>query len=69
MTPSTLVNFLPYRACQHPDPTTYTFLENGEKPSTTLTYCQLDRKADRDRGRLTNSTPPNSRVQLSHPQS
>ncbi|MDY6782565.1 MAG: hypothetical protein SW833_08465 [Cyanobacteriota bacterium] len=58
MTPSTLVNLLPYRACQHLDQTAYTFLENGEKPSTTLTYRQLDQKADRDRGLLTNSTLP-----------
>ncbi len=45
MTLYTLVNLLRSRASQHPDRTAYTFLEDGEHESHTLTYRQLDEKA------------------------
>lgn len=41
---STLVDLLRDLVSQHPDQTAYTFLENGERESSSLTYRQLDEK-------------------------
>jgi acyl-CoA synthetase (AMP-forming)/AMP-acid ligase II len=41
----TLINLLQDRACQHPDQTAYTFLEDGEREGNRLTYQQLDEQA------------------------
>jgi acyl-CoA synthetase (AMP-forming)/AMP-acid ligase II len=40
-----LVNLLQNLASQHPDRIAYTFLENREKPSASLTYRSFDEKA------------------------
>lgn len=41
----TLVNLLHDRACHYSDQIAYTFLENGEREVSSLTYRQLDEKA------------------------
>ncbi|MGB5968476.1 MAG: AMP-binding protein [Spirulinaceae cyanobacterium] len=69
MTLSTLVNLLQNRACQHPNQIAYTFLENGQKPNTTLTYRQLDQKARAIAAYLQTQLSPGARVLLAYPQS
>lgn len=45
MTLFTLINLLQTRTSQHPERLAYTFLEDREKPTASLTYRQLDEKA------------------------
>src|SRR4028118_894716 len=42
---STIVDILRYRAQHQPEKTAYTFLQDGETESGSLTYQELDRKA------------------------
>lgn len=72
----TLVNLLQNRAFQHPDRAAspqgnhiaYTFLEDGKKPSASLTYCQLDEKARAIATYLQSQLSVGDRVLLVYPQ-
>ncbi|MBW4473277.1 MAG: AMP-binding protein [Stenomitos rutilans HA7619-LM2] len=64
----TLVNLLQERASQHPDRTAYTFLEDGERESDTLTYRQLDEKARAIAAYLQAQLSVGDRVLLVYPQ-
>lgn len=56
------------RAFQPPDRIAYTFLEDGEKPSASLTYCQLDAKARAIATYLQSQLSVGDRVLLVYPQ-
>ncbi|MEH2236056.1 AMP-binding protein [Nostoc sp.] len=64
---STLVN-LHNRASLHPDKIVYTFLEDGQKPSASLTYQQLDEKARAIAAYLQSQLSIGERVLLVYPQ-
>ena len=64
----TLVNLLHNRASQHLDRIAYTFLEDGEKPSASLTYQQLDEKARAIATYLQSQLTFGERVLLVYPQ-
>ncbi len=50
--PSTLVELLRWRAARQPDQLAWTFLTDGDKEESRLTYLQLDRQAASIAGRL-----------------
>lgn len=64
----TLINLLQDRASLHPDQVAYTFLEDGEHESDTLTYRQLDEKAREIAAYLQAQLLPGDRVLLVYPQ-
>jgi len=64
----TLVNLLQNLASQHPDRLAYTFLEDGEKPSASLTYRSLDAKARAIAAYLQSQLSVGERVLLVYPQ-
>ncbi|MEH2003239.1 MAG: fatty acyl-AMP ligase [Nostoc sp.] len=68
MSDVTLVSCLRDRLSQYPDQIAYTFLENGEKPSASLTYRQLDAKARAIAVYLQSRLSPGERVLLVYPQ-
>ena len=65
--PNTLVDLLQKRALSHPSLTAYTFLENGEIESDSLTYQQLDTKAQVIATQLQSFLAPSERVLLLYP--
>lgn len=65
---STLVDLLRDRASQYPDQTAYTFLEDGEHESHTLTYRQLDERARAITAYLQAQLTISDRVLLVYPQ-
>jgi len=68
MTLYTLVNLLRSRASHYPNKVAYTFLEDGEHESDTLTYRQLDEKARAIAAYLQAQLTIGDRVLLVYPQ-
>ncbi len=64
---ATLIDILRLRAIHQPDFTAYTFLENGEIESDTLTYQQLDKKARAIASQLQSFLAPGERALLLYP--
>ncbi|MEG4854953.1 thioesterase domain-containing protein [Microcoleus sp. B5-D4] len=64
----TLVELLQNRASRQPAQIAYTFLEDGEKESASLTYRQLDEKARAIAAYLQSRLSPGERVLLVYPQ-
>jgi len=64
----TFVNLLSDRASQKPDQVPYTFLEDGDRESDSLTYQQLDEKARAIAAYLQTQLSPGDRVLLVYPQ-
>ncbi|MBP5973102.1 fatty acyl-AMP ligase [Brasilonema sp. CT11] len=64
---ATLIAILRYRALHQPDFRGYTFLENGEKESDSLTYQQLDKKAQAIAAQLQSFLAPGERALLLYP--
>ncbi|MEW6495755.1 MAG: fatty acyl-AMP ligase [Cyanobacteriota bacterium] len=64
---STLVDLLSYRAQHQSDQTAYTFLQDGETPSITLTYQELDQQARAIASQLQIINATGSRALLLYP--
>lgn len=64
---STLIELLYYRAQTLPNQTAYTFLQNGETETSTLTYQELDRQARKIAVELKKMNAANSRALLLYP--
>ena len=64
----TLVDLLRDRASQHPNRTAYTFLEDGEREVSSLTYRQLDEKVRAIAAHLQAQLTIGDRVLLVYPQ-
>jgi acyl-CoA synthetase (AMP-forming)/AMP-acid ligase II len=64
---STLVDILQFRAQSQPDSTAYTFLQDGETQSISLTYRELDRKAQAIASQLQSMHLTASRALLLYP--
>jgi len=64
----TLVNLLSDRVSQKPDQVAYSFLEDGQRESDSLTYRQLDEKARAIAAYLQAQLSPGDRVLLVYPQ-
>ncbi|HIK19196.1 MAG TPA: AMP-binding protein [Leptolyngbyaceae cyanobacterium M33_DOE_097] len=64
----TLIDLLQERTSQHPDKVAYTFLEDGERESSSFTYQQLDQKARAIAAYLQTQLSPGDRVLLVYPQ-
>ncbi len=64
---STLIELLCYRAQTLTDQTAYTFLQDGETETSTLTYQELDRQARKIAVKLKSMNAANSRALLLYP--
>lgn len=63
----TLVEVLQQQALDKPDATAYTYLENGEREADSLTYKELDKKAQAIAAHLQSFLLPEDRVLLLYP--
>ncbi|MFZ1710430.1 MAG: AMP-binding protein, partial [Anaerolineae bacterium] len=63
----TIVDILQQRAAQEPARVVYTFLQEGEKPTATLTCRQLDASARAIAAHLRRTLPAGARVLLLYP--
>ena len=63
----TLIEMLAYRAAVQPDERAYTFLENGEEASATLTWRELERKSRAIAALMQTRLSPGERAILFYP--
>jgi len=64
---ATLIDILKYRASSQPDQTIYTFLLDGETEQISLTYRELNQKAQAIAAYLQSLVTPQSRILLLYP--
>jgi acyl-CoA synthetase (AMP-forming)/AMP-acid ligase II/acyl carrier protein len=64
---STLVELLRFRATEQPDRIAYTFLSDGDRQETSMSYAELDRQARRIAGRLLSLGMAGERALLLYP--
>ena len=64
---ASLVELLRFRAAVQPNECAYTFLDDGERPGGSVTYAELERRAQAIAARLQGKMRPASRVLLLYP--